>query len=51
MAKKKDKGTWELEPQKFKVKHYNLQVIIALGFKIDNERAIAFRKWANQIVM
>ena len=36
--------------RKFKVKHYNLQVIIALGFKIDNEKAIAFRKWANQIV-
>ena len=36
--------------RKFKVKHYNLQVIIALGFKIDNEKAVAFRKWANQIV-
>lgn len=34
----------------YTVKHYNLQVIIALGFKIDNEKAIAFRKWANQIV-
>ncbi len=32
------------------VNHYNLQVIIALGFKIDNERAVQFRKWANQIV-
>ena len=32
------------------VNHYNLQVIIALGFKVDNEKAIAFRKWANQIV-
>lgn len=32
------------------VNHYSLQVIIALGFKIDNARAIAFRKWANQIV-
>lgn len=32
------------------VKHYDLRVIIALGFKIDNEKAIAFRKWANQIV-
>ena len=29
--------------------HYNLQMIIAIGFKIDNERAIKFRKWANQI--
>ena len=36
--------------RKFKVKHYNLQIIIALGFKIDNERAVQFRKWANQIV-
>lgn len=32
------------------IKHYNLQAIIALGFKINNERAVQFRKWANQIV-
>ncbi len=30
--------------------HYNLQMIIAVGFKIDNERAVRFRKWAGQIV-
>ena len=30
--------------------HYNLQAIIAVGFKIENERAVQFRKWANQIV-
>lgn len=36
--------------KKYHVNHYNLQVIIALGFKIDNEKAIAFRKWANRIV-
>lgn len=36
--------------KKYTVNHYNLQVIIALGFKIDNEKAVAFRKWANQIV-
>ena len=34
----------------YNVNHYNLQVIIALGFKIDNERAVQFRKWANRIV-
>jgi hypothetical protein len=33
-----------------KVDHYNLQAIIAVGFKIENERAVQFRKWANQIV-
>ena len=26
--------------------HYNLQMIIAVGFKVDNERAVQFRKWA-----
>ena len=30
--------------------HYNLQMIIAVGFKINNERAVQFRKWANGIV-
>ena len=31
-------------------KHYNLQIIIAVGFKVNNERAVQFRKWANGIV-
>ena len=32
------------------VTHYNLQMIIAVGFKVNNERAVQFRKWANGIV-
>ena len=32
------------------VVHYNLQMIIAVGFKVNNERAVQFRKWAGQIV-
>ena len=35
---------------KREVEHYNLQMIIAVGFKVNNERAVQFRKWANQIV-
>lgn len=35
---------------KREVEHYSLQVIIAIGFKIENEQAVQFRKWANQIV-
>ncbi len=31
-------------------KHYNLQMIIAVGYKVNNERAVQFRKWANSIV-
>lgn len=30
--------------------HYNLQMIIAVGFKVNKERAVQFRKWANSIV-
>lgn len=32
------------------VAHYNLQAIIAVGFKVNNQRAVRFRVWANQIV-
>ena len=34
----------------YNTNHYNLQAIIAVGFKVNNERAVQFRKWANQIV-
>lgn len=32
------------------VNHYSLQMIISVGFKVNNERAVQFRKWANYIV-
>lgn len=34
----------------YDTKHYNLQMIIAVGFKVNNEKAVQFRKWANSIV-
>ena len=42
--------TTAADGKNYQVKHYNLQAIIAVGFKIENERAVQFRKWANQIV-
>ncbi len=30
--------------------HYNLSAIIAVGYKVNSERAVQFRKWATQIV-
>ncbi len=33
-----------------KLDHYSLQMIIAVGFKVNNQRAVQFRKWAGQIV-
>ena len=31
------------------VNHYSIQMIIAVGFKVNSERAVQFRKWVNQI--
>ena len=36
--------------KQYRTKHYSLQAIVAVGFKINNERAVQFRKWAGQIV-
>ena len=33
----------------YNTKHYNLQAIIALGFKVNSERAVQFRKWAKGV--
>ena len=31
------------------VNHYSLQMIISVGFKVNSERAVQFRKWVNGI--
>lgn len=34
----------------YDTQHYNLSAIIAVGYKVNSERAVQFRKWATQIV-
>ncbi|MBN2262386.1 MAG: virulence RhuM family protein [Prolixibacteraceae bacterium] len=34
----------------YNTQHYNLSAIIAVGYKVNSERAVQFRKWATQIV-
>lgn len=34
----------------YNTKHYSLQAIISVGFKVENDRAVQFRKWARQII-
>ena len=34
----------------YNTKHYNLSAIIAVGYKVNSERAVQFRKWATQIL-
>lgn len=38
--------TTAADGKKYQTNHYNLQGIIAVGFKVNNERAVQFRKWA-----
>lgn len=33
----------------YNTKHYNLEMAIAVGFKVNSERAVQFRKWVNKI--
>jgi len=40
-------GTRQVERD---VKHYNLKAIIAVGYKVNSERAVQFRKWATNII-
>lgn len=34
----------------YDTKHYNLAAIIAVGYKVNSERAVQFRKWATAII-
>ncbi len=36
--------------KKYDTKHYNLAAIIAVGYKVNSERAVQFRKWATGIL-
>jgi len=34
----------------YNAQHYNLSAIIAVGYKVNSERAVQFRKWATAII-
>ncbi|WP_229215192.1 virulence RhuM family protein [Dyadobacter bucti] len=34
----------------YDTKHYNLSAIIAVGYKVNSERAVQFRKWATVVI-
>ncbi len=34
----------------YDTKHYNLSAIIAVGYKVNSERAVQFRKWATRVI-
>ena len=36
--------------KKYKTKYYNLNAILAVGYRINSQRAIEFRKWASTVL-
>ena len=36
--------------KQYNTKHYNLEAIIAFGYRINSERATNFRRWATQVL-
>lgn len=42
--------TTATDGKNYNTQHYNLSAIIAVGYKVNSERAVLFRKWATQIV-
>lgn len=36
--------------KRYDTKHYNLSAVIAVGYKVNSERAVQFRKWATSII-
>lgn len=37
------------DEKSYNTNHYSLEMIIAVGFKVNSERAVQFRKWVNKI--
>jgi len=35
----------------YDIKHYNLSAIIAVGYKVNSERAVQFRRWATRVAL
>ena len=36
--------------KQYPVEHYNLDMILAIGYRVNSKQGIAFRKWANKIL-
>jgi hypothetical protein len=34
----------------YNTQHYNLSAVIAVGYKVNSERAVQFRKWATEVI-
>ncbi len=38
------------DSKKYKTKHYNLDAVISVGYRVNSQRATQFRQWATSIL-
>ena len=46
----KDFLTTATDGKRYKTKHYNLDVIISVGYRVKSKRGVEFRQWASKIL-
>ena len=39
-----------MDGKKYNTKHYNLEAIISIGYRVNSKKAIAFRRWATEVL-
>lgn len=50
MAVVKESLTTAADGKKYRVKYYNLDVIISVGYRVKSKRGVEFRRWANSVL-
>ncbi len=43
-------ATTATDNKKYMVEHYNLDVIISVGYRVKSKRGVEFRRWANSVL-
>ena len=43
-------ATTALDGKVYQVEHYNLDMIISIGYRVKSNRGVEFRKWANSVL-
>ena len=43
-------ATTAADGKKYRVDHFNLDVIISVGYRVKSQRGVEFRKWANSVL-
>ena len=43
-------ATTAADGKKYKTEHYNLDMVISVGYRVKSRRGVEFRRWANSVL-